>query len=250
MKKVKLKALIVDDEKDARDLLRYYLTNNPGISAIEEADSAESALFKYLDFSPDIVFLDIIMPGKSGGDLIELLKKKDPDCNIVIVSAHEEAALTAIENSVYDFILKPLTAKKLGSVIEKYRSKMNIRLDEKLNRVLDKYDDGVKIRISTVNSHILVDPSDILYCESNGAYTSIYLENGKRATVNTNLGRLEKILPAQHFIRLSRAYLINLDRLIQVKRGDKSCILLARDRQVKLYGSSRQIKILCEMDFD
>ena len=106
MKKNNLKVLVVDDEQDARDILKYYLQEIPDIGSIEEASNAEEALFKYIDFGPDLVFLDIMMPGRNGDELIELLKRKEPNCHIIIVSAHKESAIMAIQNSVYDFVFE------------------------------------------------------------------------------------------------------------------------------------------------
>lgn len=73
----KLTALIVDDEKEARDLLRYMLKEHKEIAIVDEADNTESALFKFLELRPDIVFLDLIMPGKNGMEFISLVKKQN-----------------------------------------------------------------------------------------------------------------------------------------------------------------------------
>ncbi len=113
MKKENIRALIVDDEQDARDILKYYLSDIPELTEIEEASNVEEALYKYIDFGPDIVFLDIMMPGRNGADLIELLKRKEPNCHIIIVSGHRDAAIMAIQNNIYDFILKPVKFDEL-----------------------------------------------------------------------------------------------------------------------------------------
>ncbi|MCW0482559.1 LytR/AlgR family response regulator transcription factor [Gaoshiqia sediminis] len=249
MKKITLKALVVDDERDARDLLRYYLAKNPGISAVEVADSAETALIKYLDFAPDIVFLDMVMPGRDGASLIELLKKKDPECNVVIVSAYKDYALKAIENNVYDFVLKPVNLSDIRKLVDKYRLKKSNNLDGKLSKALEMYADGIKIKISSSNSHIVVDPAEVLYCEATGSYTMFHLDNGNKEIVNTYLGRIAEILPSDRFFRLSRSYVINLDKLVEVNRAESSCVLVGDGREVKLVGAQKQIRILCELEF-
>ncbi len=250
MEQNRFKALVVDDEQDARDILKYYLTEIPAIGAIEEASNAEEALFKYLEFSPDVVFLDIMMPGRNGMELVELLKKKEPNVHIIIVSGHKNSAILAIQNSVYDFILKPIDFNVLCEKIEQIRAKVQTSIDEKFKKVLGKVDQGTKLKISSTNSHTLIDPSDILYCEADGSYTFVILENGMKELANTYLGKLETILSEQRFFRISRSVLINLEKLSQVNRAECFCTLVGKDFEVTIPGSKKQIKILCEIDLD
>ncbi|MGQ8337627.1 LytR/AlgR family response regulator transcription factor [Sunxiuqinia sp. A32] len=248
MKKLRLKALVVDDEKADRDLLCYLLKSNSGIGEIHEAGNVEDALFKFIDISPDIVFLDIVMPGKSGLDFIELIKKRNLATNIIIVSAYKDSAIEAIRSQVYDFILKPINEKDLSSLIEKYRVHKNMNINEKLDKVLNNIDNGLKLKISSKNSHILIDPNDILYCAAEGSYTDIHLTNGSIELANTYLAKVEKMLEDFRFFRIGRSTLINLDKLWKVNRNDNSCVLSALEKNVKLRGSAKQIKLLCEMN--
>ncbi|WP_163708968.1 LytR/AlgR family response regulator transcription factor [Mangrovibacterium lignilyticum] len=250
MKKNNLKVLLVDDEQDARDILRYYLNDIPDIGPIEEASNAEEALFKYIDFNPDLVFLDIMMPGRNGDELIELLKKKDPNCHIIIVSAHKESAIMAIQNNIYDFILKPIDFGILIEKVEKYQFMMQSSIEEKFKKVLSMVDQGTKLKISSTNSHILIDPADILYCEADGSYSYLVMDNGTKELANTYLGKLEKILAEQRFFRVSRSILINLEKLSHVNKAENTCTLIGTDFDVEISGSKKQIKILCEMDLD
>ncbi|WP_372776812.1 LytR/AlgR family response regulator transcription factor [Mangrovibacterium sp.] len=250
MKTTKLKVLIIDDEQDARDILRYYLTKIEEIGEIEEASNVEDALYKYIDISPDIVLLDIVMPGRSGMDLIELLKRKEPNCHIIIVSAYKDSAIMAIQNHIYDFILKPIDFDTLVEKIEKFYYKRPVSIEEKLQKVLRKTDQGTKLKISSTNSHRLVDPADILYCEADGSYTYLILKNGNKELANTYLGKIEKILSESRFFRVSRSVLINLEKLTRVDKTDNTCTLIGEDFEVSLNCSRKQIKILCEMDLD
>lgn len=250
MKKNNIKTLIVDDEQDARDILRYYLSDIPAVVEIEEASNVEEALYKYIDFSPDIVFLDIMMPGRNGADLIELLKRKEPNCHIIIVSGQKDAAIMAIQNNIYDFILKPVKFETLVEKVDKYQHMIEASIEEKFKKVLNKVDQGTKLKISSTNSHILVDPSDILYCEADGSYTVLVMNNGMKELANTYLGKIEKVLSEQRFFRISRSVLINLEKLSHVNKTENSCMLIGNDFDVTLCGSKKQIKILCEMDLE
>ena len=247
MKKIKLKALIVEDEKHDRDLLNYMLKSNPGIKEVHEASSAEEGLYKLIDLNPDVVFLDIVMPGKSGIDFIELIKKRNLNTNIIIVSAYREAAVEAIKNQVYDFLLKPINEKDLYKLVEKYRIKKDMNINEKLDKVLANINHSLKLKISSKNSQILIDPDDIVYCMAEGAYTDIHLSNGNIELANTYLSNIEKLLEDYRFFRIGRSVLINLDKLWKVSRSENTCTLLSNTKEIKLRGSAKQIKILCEM---
>ena len=244
----KLTALIVDDEKDARDVLRYMLKAYKEIDVIDEAENTESALYKFLDLRPDIVFLDLIMPGKNGMDFIELIKKQKIDTNIVIASAYRDMAIDAIKNEVYDFLLKPIGSRKLKSVITKIQKKKADSLNVGLDNILKNIKQDTKLKLSSTNSHILIAPDDILYCAAEGSYTNIHLDNGKIELANTYLGKMEEILNDHNFFRIGRSTLINLDKLWRANRSDNSCILLANKKEVKLYGSKKQIKELCKIE--
>ncbi len=249
MRDKKLTALIVDDEKEDRDILTYMLKEHKEVTIIDQAESTESALFKFLELKPDIVFLDLVMPGKNGMELISLLKKQKIETDIVIVSAYRDMAIDAIKNEVYDFLLKPIGPRKLHKVIaniEKRRDKAN---NTHLDNLLDNFKHETKLRLSSTNSHILVDPNDILYCEAEGTYTRIHLENGNVELANTYLGKIEDFLiKNNNFFRISRRHLINIDKLWRANKADNSCILIANNEELKLYGSKKQIRELCKID--
>jgi len=250
MKSNNLKVLIVDDEQDARDILKYYLQEIPNIGSIEEASNTDEALFKYIDFNPDLLFLDIMMPGRNGDELIELLKRKEPGCHIIIVSAYRDKAIMAIQNNIYDFILKPVDPQILSEKVEKLQYKLESSIEEKFKKVLSTVDQGIKLKISSSNNHILIDPGDILYCEADGSYSYLVMNNGNKQLANTYLGKLEKILSAHRFYRISRSILINLDKLSHVNKNNSTCKLIGTDFEITVSGSKKQIKILCEMEIN
>ena len=248
MTNIKLTALIVDDEQDARDLLKYMLRNYNEIEVIAEAETTESALFKFMESRPDIVFLDLVMPGKNGMEFIELIRKQKLDTNIIICSAYKDMAIEAIKNEVYDFLLKPIGPRKLRNIINKILLKTNTNPNVKFDNVLSSIKQETILKLSSTNSHILIDPDDILYCVAEGSYTHIHLDDGKIELANTYLGKIEEILSGYNFFRIGRSHMINLDKLWRANKSDNSCILIANKKEVKLYGSKTQIKELCKMD--
>jgi DNA-binding LytR/AlgR family response regulator len=181
---------------------------------------------------------------------MELIKKRELPSHVVVVSGAEDSAISAIKNNVYDYFLKPVKIEDLEKFINKFLEKRNVSLDEKLIGILKKIDDGQKMRLSTTNSYVLIDPADIVYCEADGSYTNLYLENGTRETANNYLGMIEKRLSVQRFFRVSRSYLINLNKLLKINRGDCTCMLVCGKKKIKIKGSKKQLKILSEMDLE
>lgn len=244
-----LKVLIVYDEEPSRRLLRHHLKKMPEVRVIEESPSVENALFKIMEFAPDILFLDIVMPGRNGTELMELLRDKEMNCHVVVVSGAEESAILAIKNSVYDFLLKPFLKEDLETVMRRYLNKRMNSRGRKLDHILEQMDDYLKIRLSTSNDYLLLNPSDVAYCEAGGSYTIICLNSGAKEIANNYLGMIERKLSGKRFFRISRSHLINLDKLLKVSRNDHSCTLAFGDKKVKLKVSLKQLKALSELDF-
>jgi DNA-binding LytR/AlgR family response regulator len=243
-----LTVLIVDDEKDSRDLLKLMLKDFGGVEVINEAENTESALFKFLGHKPDLVLLDLVMPGKSGIEFVELLKKQKIETDIVIVSAHSNMAIDAIKNEVYDFLLKPVSHSQLKNVINKVKKKKAESSTRKLDNILNNVKSETKLMLSSATSHLMIDPNEILYCEAKNSLTKIHLEDGSMELSNSSLGKLEEVLANYNFFRIGRSTLINLDKLWRATRTDNSCTLLAnKKKEVKLYGGKYRIRELCEM---
>jgi YesN/AraC family two-component response regulator len=116
--------LIVDDEPEARSLLKSLLSEIKNVRVIGEADTAEKALYYLVEHYPQLVFLDLSMPGKSGIEFIQLLQNRNVDVSIVVVSAYKKYAVEALRNGVYDFILKPVDLNYSLS-LDNYLSKLS-----------------------------------------------------------------------------------------------------------------------------
>ncbi|HKJ41631.1 MAG TPA: LytTR family DNA-binding domain-containing protein [Sunxiuqinia sp.] len=241
-------ALIVDDEKDARDLIKYMLKEFEEIEVVAEAENTESALLKFIETKPDIVFLDLVMPGKNGMEFIELIQRQNLETNIVIVSAYRDMAIEAIKNEVYDFLLKPIGPRKFKTLVKKILQRIDKSQKVELDKLLNSVKVDTLLKLSSTNSHVLIDPDDILFCTAEGSYTHIHLDDGKVELANTYLGKIEDILENYSFFRIGRSHLINLDKLWRANKSDNSCILRAKEKEVKLYGSKKQIKELCKID--
>jgi len=197
-----MKAIIVDDERLARNELRSLLSEFPEIDIIEECDGAESAIVAVDQLKPDVVFLDIHMPGKDGFGVLEEL---DYMPHVIFVTAYDEYAIKAFGVNALDYLLKPIETDRLKSAIEKVKAEMitPVEVSEKLglnNQVFVK--DGDRCWF--------VNLSDVPMFESEGNYVRVYFEKNKPLilkSLNNLAGRLDEDV----FFRANRKFIINLN---------------------------------------
>ena len=222
-----IKAIIVDDEPEARDILENLLTDFSDIEILGKENSVDTALISILKHKPDIVFLDIDMPNKNGFELVKELKQLNLCPTIIFVTAYNHFAIDAIKHAAFDYIMKPVDIDDLQLCISRYQTEA----DE--NLFSNKIDDLLaclrkeKIKFKTREGLIFIDPEEIIFCEADGNYTNLFLKGKEqKRTVTINLGSLIQILP-NNFSRISRSNIINRNFLKEVNRKNKKCTLIS-----------------------
>lgn len=233
-----LKILIVDDEPEACELLKYTLHGENGLSVVGMAGTVDEGVKILKKERPDLVFLDIQMPEKDGFHFIEQIHGEGYYPGIIFVTAYEHYAIKAIRNSVFDYILKPIHRAELLEAIERFRSSPRTGSLPDLGQILAalKESGPGKIKLNTRTGYILINPQDVLFCQADGNYTHLQLVNGNREITTQNLGSIEELLKGGSFFRASRSYLVNLKFLSRVDRKSCSCVL-------EHQGDSHSIKI-------
>ncbi len=220
-----IRTVIVDDEQQARDMLERLLNEIPGVEIMAKAENVQEGMKAIQKYTPELIFLDIEMPGADGFALVNELKSNQIHCDIIFVTAHNQYAIQAIKQAAFDYLLKPVDRNDLLQSIERYRQKRtDSSVVEKMDVLLEHLKGEKKIRLNTRAGFVLIDPAHILYCEADSNYTVIHLTNGVCETSSLNLGKLEVLFP-DNFIRISRVHLINPSYLYKVNRKNRLCIL-------------------------
>lgn len=221
----KLKALIVDDEENARKLLHKLLEELQCFSEIRMARSAVVASTELAGFDPDLIFLDIRMPGKDGFSFLSELPLKEMKPEIVFVTAFDQFALKAIKNQAFDYLLKPVNRKELKQCVQKFiDSRQQPKPEpEKFSR----------IRINTRTGTVFVNPTSILYCKADGNYTLI-CTGEKQHLCSMNLGRIEELLNGENYFRVGRSHIINREYITMLDRKDSTVTLVREGESVKI----------------
>ncbi|HEX7457123.1 MAG TPA: LytTR family DNA-binding domain-containing protein, partial [Ginsengibacter sp.] len=195
---------------------------------------------------PDLVFLDIEMPGMSGIDLLRSFA--EPSFHFVFVTAFDAYAVEAFRLSAIDYLLKPVEADDIVRVIEKI--KKNIRKNENpiniqlqyLQKLLlqNQSTSESKIGIGMADKIVFLNTSEIIYCEAQGAYTNVHLQNGRKIVSSKSLGDFELQLSSQIFFRIHHSTIINLNHVKEFQRFDGGHVMM--ENNIKLEVSQRKRK--------
>ena len=205
------KTIIIDDERLARTELRSVLKEYTEIEIIDEAQNGDEGIEKINKLRPDLIFLDINMPGMSG---FEMLKKLDDIPHVIFVTAYDEYAIKAFEVNALDYILKPVDQDRLNEAIEKLK-----RIDERdfesiskntLERGEAKLTSEDKVFIKDGEKCYFVQLSDVRMLESDGNYVKVHFGTN-RPLILRSLNSFEDKLDPAYFFRANRKFIINLD---------------------------------------
>jgi two-component system LytT family response regulator len=247
-----IRTIIIDDEPSALNVLSLLLNKKcaQDVEIVATTTSPEEGIDLIRKHNPDLVFLDIEMPGMTGIDLIR--KIHNPNFKVVFVTAFDAYAIEAFELSAIDYLLKPVGADKVERVVSKILDEnrkqqvvLNLQLQQ-LEKILRKHNvsSDKKISLGMSDKIMFVNISDILYCEASGPYTNVYLRNGKSTLTSRPLGEFELQLAEYNFFRIHHSYMINLNRVIEFQRQEGGYAVMEND--VKLDVSQRRRKDFLE----
>ncbi|MGZ3904879.1 MAG: LytR/AlgR family response regulator transcription factor, partial [Bacteroidia bacterium] len=199
-----MRAIIVDDERLARQELKSLLAEHKDIEIIAECTNAAEAKEKVAALKPDVVFLDIQMPGKNG---LELAQELTPVPELVFITAHDEFALRAFEVNALDYLLKPIQPERLQEAIKKLMSKEEGEpMSEEFRTVLTDED---QVFLKDGERCWFVKLANVRLFESEGNYVRVHFENS-RPLILRSLNNLEQRLSPNSFFRASRKHIVNL----------------------------------------
>lgn len=214
-----MRALVVDDEPVARRRLIRMLGRIEGVEVAGEAEDAHDALGKIEELTPDVVLLDIRMPGMSGLTLART-KRLPP---VIFTTAHQEHAVEAFEAAAVDYLLKPVQQARLEEAIERVRQRQENVTTSDLRRILDRLA-APRLEARRGNSSWFVDPREITALHAADKYVA-FRHDGKEYTLDETLGELEARLSPLGFCRISRAQMVNLGRVRAAHRTIRGLVL-------------------------
>lgn len=233
-----MRAIIVDDERLARKELRNLLSEFPNVEIIEECDNAETAITLVDELKPDVVFLDIHMPGKDGFGVLEEL---DYMPHIIFITAYDEYAIKAFEVNALDYILKPIQPERLREAISKVTVQDNDKVSDS-----DKLGVNNLVFVKDGEKCWFVKLENVPMFESEGNYVRVYFDNNKPLILKS-LNNLANKLDENVFFRANRKFIINLNWVENIESWFNGGLMVKLKNGEKIEISRRQASKLKDM---
>lgn len=208
------RALIVDDERLARRELRSLLAEHPALEVIGEAESVEQAATLAQATQPDVVFLDIQMPGASGFELVERLPGR---CKVIFVTAFDAYALRAFEVNALDYLLKPIHPERLSAALARLSARENAAAPLALAVAARKLDYSDRLLLEVGDRAQFLRLEEIVWLRAAGDYSELLMTARKPALVLKSLKEWEERLPEKQFARIHRSTIVNLEYVERIE---------------------------------
>lgn len=216
---MKINCLIIDDEPLARELLKEFLEQHADLTLIGECSKGTEAVDKIDELKPDLIFLDVQMPGMSGFDVLDEINH---DPFVIFTTAYDQYAIKAFERNAVDYLLKPIDQERFKLAVDRAISRMNTEQ----NNVGELLRNMKTENKTSYDSHIFVQKSEKLinlpveeieHLEASGDYTILTTKNDQFVS-SSGIGKLEEILNPETFIRVHRSTIININCLKEIEK--------------------------------
>lgn len=224
-----IKTIIIDDEPHCADRLKRLLLQNEVVSLVAMASTVEEGVEVVNRLRPDLIFLDVQLGDRTGFDLLQSVSFRDFE--IIFTTAYENYALRAIKSSAIDYLLKPIDEDDLAPALQKIQEQFSrkmtaAKLDTLLHNISQKQGIHKKMIIPTINGFELLNIAEIIRCESNVNYTTLFLKDKRKLVVAKSLKEFEVLLGDFHFFRVHNSHLINLEYIQKYQKGNGGTVIL------------------------
>ncbi len=235
---MELKAVLIDDEAQSREILRNYLGKYcENVTIAGEGANVQEGLEAIRQADPDLIFLDVEMPFGNAFDLLDQL----PDRNFetVFVTAYQQYAIDALNSHAAYYLMKPIAIDDLIAAVNHVREikAQEARLHDRVLKAVNRVEG--KITIPQMDGFEVLDISQILYCKADDNYTEIYL-NGRKLLVSKTLRYFEEALQEFPFARVHKSYLVNVGEIVRYRRGKGGSVVLASGVEIQVAPSRKK----------
>lgn len=223
-----IKAVLIDDEKNALEMLEWQLdTYCSQVKVAAICSNVDDGIRAIELHRPQLVFLDIEMPVKNGFEVLQHFT--DPFFDVIFTTAYNQFALKAFRFAAFDYLLKPIDADDLAATVSRYQKRMmQTDVKQQLQILIQQYNQPAnlpaKVSFTTQQAIHFIVPENIVYCESNSNYTTLYFTDKTKLLVSKTLKEVEEVLVHYHFYRIHHSFIINLKHVNRYLKNDGGCI--------------------------
>ncbi len=241
-----MKAIIIDDEKRARVSLALIIQEYcPHVEIVAECENLPQGVKAIRKYNPDLVLLDIEMPGHSGLELLDFFDENEVNFAIIFTTAYNEYALQAFKFSAIDYLLKPINPELLCEAISRLEKQKQKLENFKVLKENIQQENLSKIAVPSGNSLIFLDTTKIVYIKGEGAYATVFCTTGAKNLVSRNLKNFEDILCLnKNFMRVHKSYIVNLEQVKAYNKSDGGSLELSTGNQIPV--SSDSVALILE----
>lgn len=236
---MELKAVIVEDEANSREILRSYLAKYcEKVTLLGEGGTIEEGLAQIKKHQPDLVFLDVEMPFGNAFDLLEQVP--DRTFETIFVTAYDHYAKDALNHHAAYYLMKPINIDELIKAVD-YVAVVKKKEDDLADRVLSTKANGVegKLTLPQQDGFQVLNVADILYCKADDNYTEIHLAQ-RKMLVSKTLKYFEEALGNFAFARIHKSYLVNVNEVVQYKRGKGGSVVVSNGKELLVSASKKK----------
>ena len=243
-KTMRIRSIIIDDELNNIENLQGIINAHcPGVEVVATASSAADAAMLIRLYKPDLLFLDIQMPGQTGFDLLKAFEKIDFE--IIFITAYDQYGIQAIKFSALDYLLKPININELKLAVEKAAQKIHgHKANHNIDNLLDYIRAGVnhvpKIALPALAETMYVKVTEIIRCEASNNYTNFYLITGEVVLVCKTLKEFADVLRVHDFLRTHQSHLVNLHFVKSYLKEDGGTLLLNDQTKIPISRQNRE----------
>lgn len=243
-----LTAILVDDEPEAIKYFCELLEEHKEISLLSTFTDSQEAIIEINKAKPDILFLDVQMPDKTGFDIVKEVRINNYYPHVIFTTGYAKFAIRAIKCAAFDYLLKPVNPFELEAAISKLllvnKAESN---PQKYNKLLDAIEENQPLKFNMSTGFVIIHPLEIIYLEASRNYCEIHITGNRMELVTINMAGVISMLPCNIFHRISRFHTVNLNFIQKIERGKRVCYLMADGEKHTLNISRDDLKSLEKM---
>ena len=230
-------AVIIDDERNALDVLSMQLRNYcPGVQVLQLCQGGDEGVTAIKTLNPQVVFLDIEMPKVNGFDVLD--QTKGHNFKVIFTTAYDQFAIKAFKYSAIDYLLKPIDIEDLKTAVNKIQDEKSEDLTAKLQVLYQQL--GIKTSLPSKvplpfgDGYEMIPFANIIRCESESNYTTIFLTDKRKVTLSKTLKEIEESFIHPSFFRLHHSHLINTDHITKFYKMDGGYVVMSDGTQINI----------------